>query len=362
MKHLLSILCAALLLAACSDTPDVRVSKIWDNEYSSFPSIEKFNGKYYVSAREAKSHIFDEDGKAAGKARILVSKDGEKWESVALLEKEGYDLRDPKLSVTADGRLMVIMGGSMYVDRQLVRMDPQVSFSSDGINFSEPQNVKFEGMDGPVDREWIWRVTWNDGVGYGVTYGGPHFSLLKTEDGVTFSKVCDLRIDGKDEIVKYAGESTIRFAPDGRMYMMVRSRDSHWGWSDYPYTEWTWTEMNINLGGPDFIFMKDGSLYAGTRYYFSNGNCKTMLMRGCSEGKFDELYLLPSGGDTSYPGFMETDDELWMVYYSCHETNDTFKESTSYEFDPAKRTPRACIYLAKFDKDFLSGYSAAADN
>lgn len=303
-------LIALLSLAACTQVPDVKVEKIWDNEYSSFPSIVAFDGKYYISVREAKSHVFDDKGNANGKSRILVSADGDRWESAALLEKEGYDLRDPKLSVTADGKLMVIMGGSVYVDKRLVRMDPHVSFSSDGIHFTEPQPVVFEDLEEPVDREWIWRVTWHDGSGYGVTYGGPHFTLLKTQDGMNYSKVCELELDRAN----FPGESTIRFDKDGRMYMMVRcdSGDQlgRWGWSDYPYTDWTWTDMNFHLGGPDFIFLEDGTLYAGSRYYFKGGNCKTMLLRGTREGKFDELYLLPSGGDTSYPGLLETEDEL----------------------------------------------------
>jgi len=31
------------------------------------------------------------------------------------------------------------------------------------------------------------------------------------------------------------------------------------------------------------------------------------------------LVTLPSGGDTSYPGLVWHDGELWMSYYSSHE-------------------------------------------
>ncbi|MCF6285976.1 MAG: exo-alpha-sialidase, partial [Candidatus Hydrogenedentes bacterium] len=31
------------------------------------------------------------------------------------------------------------------------------------------------------------------------------------------------------------------------------------------------------------------------------------------------VLTLPSGGDTSYPGFVWHDDVLWMTYYSSHE-------------------------------------------
>ena len=51
--------------------------------------------------------------------RVLESADGEKWESAALLTDVGIDLRDPKLSVTPDDRLMMTAGGSVYEGKTL---------------------------------------------------------------------------------------------------------------------------------------------------------------------------------------------------------------------------------------------------
>ena len=59
------------------------------------PSITEFQGKYYVAFREARSHVFDENGKAEGKVRVLVSRNGKRWKSVAL--------RDPKLRFPSGG-------------------------------------------------------------------------------------------------------------------------------------------------------------------------------------------------------------------------------------------------------------------
>ena len=51
------------------------------------------------------------------------------WKSAALVIEEGVDLRDPKLSVMADGRLLLISGGCLYDgDRYLTRA-PRVAFS-----------------------------------------------------------------------------------------------------------------------------------------------------------------------------------------------------------------------------------------
>ena len=45
---------------------------------------------------------------------MLESADGKAWTSVALIAEEGIDLRDPKLSITPDDRLMIVAGGSVY--------------------------------------------------------------------------------------------------------------------------------------------------------------------------------------------------------------------------------------------------------
>ena len=344
------VLAALLCLASCSGK-HIEVERIWDKGYSAFPSIVEFNGSYYVSCREAKSHIFDDKGNAEGKARILVSKNGKRWKSAALLEKPGTDLRDPKLSVTPDGRLMVTMGGSVFENKECVSYFPQVAFSTDGKTFTAPSPVKFDGNI-TDNKEWIWRLTWQGSTGYGVTYGD-HFALVKTTDGVNYEMVKELELDRAN----FPGESTIRFGSDGRMYMMVRCDSGdclgRWGWSDFPYTDWTWTDMDFHLGGPDFILLGD-KVVAGSRYHFPNGKCRTMVLTGNLEGEFEERYLMPSGGDTSYPGFIDMGKELWMVYYSCHETAEGGSHGTIYDFDPkAKEAPRASIYLARIPKSLL---------
>src|SRR5690606_6273887 len=107
-------------------------------EYSAFTDLIRFNGHFYCSFRIGTGHVGGEDGKI----RILRSKDGQKWKTVALMEKEGIDLRDPKLSVTPDGRIMVIIGGSVYDGKELLDRIPHVSFSNKkGKKFSAPMAV-----------------------------------------------------------------------------------------------------------------------------------------------------------------------------------------------------------------------------
>jgi len=322
MKRLISLLGVVSLLVSCAGRPDpgvvrteVSVRKIWDKgTHAAFTSLEKFQGKYYCSFREGYSHVFDEQGNAEGHVRILCSADGESWESVADIGMAGVDLRDPKLSITPDGRLMVIIGGSVYRDRKLVECRPQVCFSKDGKTFSPLEAVQ---VDPAVrsDFDWLWRVTWHEGVGYAVTYRREEgVLLLKTLDGIHFDPVSLLKNEG------FMNESTVRFLPDGRMAVMVRrdpgTETALLAVAPAPFTQWTWHEMPLHVGGPDFLVRPDGSLIVGGRSQTNPSHCKTVLYKGTADGGLDERYVLPSDGDNSYPGLLVEGDELWVSYYS----------------------------------------------
>ena len=336
--YFFALIFALLGTNASAQQISYSVKQIWSNgSHCAFTSIEQFNGRYYCTFREGATHIFDSNGEAKGKIRILASDDGEKWESVAFIGKEGFDLRDPKLSVTPDGRLMIIVGGSIYRNRKLEGCVPHVIFSDDGKSFSEPQPITLDEKM-RTGHDWLWRVTWHDGVGYGVSYSKASNNeiithLLKTDDGVKYSLVKSFNHDG------YPNEATVRFLPDGRMAIMLR-RDAGdckamWGLSRAPYTEWEWRKMEFRLGGPDFIVLDDDHLVAGGRTHYVPSAAKTTIFTGKNNGRFEEVITLPSGGDTSYPGFLIAGNELWVSYYSTHETKN------------------ASIYLAKFPLDLF---------
>lgn len=341
MKKALNFIALFLLLIATNSSAQqisYSVEQIWSNgSHCAFTSIEQFNGRYYCTFREGASHIFDSKGNAEGKIRILASDDGQKWESVAFIGKKGFDLRDPKLSITPEGKLMVIVGGSIYRNKVLEGCIPHVIFSKDGKKFSTPKPIELDKKM-HTGHDWLWRVTWHEGVGYGVSYSKASnneiiIHLLKTTDGVKFDLITSFKHDG------YPNEATIRFLPDGRMAIMLR-RDAGdckamWGLANAPYTEWKWQKMEFRLGGPDFIVLDNDHLVAGGRTHYVPSAAKTTLFRGKSNGRFEEIITLPSGGDNSYPGFLIVGNELWVSYYSTHETKN------------------ASIYLAKIPLDLF---------
>src|SRR5438067_1024294 len=92
--------------AAAGDAPRLElvggVKKVWGGgRHNAFTDLARFGGRWYCAFREGDAHVGGD-----GKLRVLASADGETWEPVALLTEPGVDLRDPKLSVTPDGRLM----------------------------------------------------------------------------------------------------------------------------------------------------------------------------------------------------------------------------------------------------------------
>lgn len=338
MKKSILAVCALLFASILSaENYTISVQRIWEGDYCAFTSLEKFKGKYYCAFREGSAHYLDAQGNPTrGKARIIMSKDGKKWESVALFEIDSLDLRDPKLSIMPDGRMMVLMGGSTYEGKKVKNMYPQVAFTADGKVFTDLQPVQ---IDPAVcrNREWIWRVTWHNGTGYGVTYGSD-YALLRTLDGINYSLVTRLAISNDP------GETTLRFTQNGKMLLMARCEGGNkhgvWGESKAPYTQWTFKEMNIPLGGPDFCVKGDSMCILGSRSLYAAE--KTMMFRGDMHGNFEESFLLPSGGDdNSYTGMLVMGKEVWVTYYSRHETD------------------KASIYLARIPLSLLTKYRAS---
>jgi hypothetical protein len=296
----------------------ISVERIWDRAgHNAFTDLIFFNGKFFCSFREGSHHVYGLNGTI----RIISSKDGMNWQSVALLQEAGIDLRDPKLSVTPDGRIMVNIGGSYYQDTALMKMEPKVTFSDQtGDHFSVPQNV-FIDSQVRTDKDWLWRVTWHKQIGYGVIYQSINDEskthLLKTDDGITYSLVTTFALTGRPN------ETTLRMLADGRMLALVRregeNRSGKVGVSQPPFQQWFWSELSIPLGGPNFIQLPNGELICATREYLPEKKTATSLFKLTENGEVKPVLTLPSGGDTSYPGLLIHNDMLFVSYYSSHE-------------------------------------------
>lgn len=304
----------------------MEIKKIWDRgAHNAFTDITYFKNKLYVAFREGSGHIPNKDNSGMGKIRIMSSADGDVWESAAVLEIQGVDLRDPKLSVTPKRRLMITMGASTYDQQQLKGITSMVSISDPiGKKFSTPEPIVLDPEIKTTGYDWLWGITWHDKTGYGVMYQTvlednrktTRVLLLRTDKGKEYELITPLELDGNPSearVVFMSGEMVLAVRRDGADKMGML------GYSKAPYKTWAWQKLNFPLAGPNIEVVPIDKILIGTRAFDKEGKPYLALMMGKKEGTFREAMRLPSGGDCGYPGFFSIAGYIWMSYYSSHE-------------------------------------------
>ena len=317
VKALVLIVASYSLGAVPVSVEVLEVRKIWDQApHNAFTDLVRWNDTFYCAFRESRGHVSTD-----GKIRILQSKEANRWESAALISLAGFDLRDAHLSVTPDGRLMLIGGAApREKDNQSAPTGTFVSFSKNGGQWTPPQMVVEPGR-------WLWCVTWHEGKAYGVSYtagsGGNYLELLSSTNGIHYeTHVEKLFEQGRPS------EVTLRFGTDGTCYALVRrdrsgseSSSAILGISKPDYTQWQWKDLGADFngfGGPNFIRIPGGYWIAAGRMH-TGGAHTAIAYLDVEKGTMAPLTKLPSGGDTSYPGLVWHDDVLYVSYYSSHE-------------------------------------------
>jgi hypothetical protein len=311
--------------AANAQTPKLKlvsVQKIWDRgEHNAFTDLIRFRDQWFCIFREGKGHAEGE-----GKLRVLTSPDGARWESAALIELPGRDLRDAKLSIAPGNRLMLVCGAADPVNR-----GPHsdfysfVGFSNDGRAWG-----KLERIAGFDNRTWLWRVVWHQGTAYGAAYSWAQDSpqgtlrmwavIARSRDGVHYKKISK---DFPD-----LNEAALSFDEQGTLTAVFRSIDREQkatiAQTHAPFTEWTTKALIVDgwdnkFGGPAVLRLSDGRVIAGGRLYREKEQRTGVGLLDLNTGKMADLITLPSNGDSSYPGLVWHDGNLWVSYYSSHE-------------------------------------------
>ena len=315
-----TLLPIALCVTSCQTAPRhvaglESVECIWrEAPHNAFTDLLVVNDRLLCTFREGDDHVHGRDGTI----QVIEHTHDGTWNSVAQLQEDGVDLRDPKLSLTPDGRVMLTCGGSVYVDRQLQSMTTRVAFADpDTMDFSPPAPIVVDEAIAS-DRDWLWRVTWHDGTGWGVLYQPfdetPEAHLVKTTDGIQYQHAMRLPVDGAPN------EVTLRFRDD-TMHALARrgggDQLAMFGHAPPPWSNWTFTKLDERIGGPNFVDLDGEWVVAGRRYLPDEQ--RTFLATLDDAGAMTTLEVLPSGGDTSYPGLIVDDDRLLVSYYSSHE-------------------------------------------
>ncbi len=307
-----------------------------DGMHNAFTDLAYWRGHYYISFRRAEAHrIFPRGG-----VFVIRSRDLESWEVCASITT-GLDDRDPKMAVDGD-RLWVFFGAWRFeVDREMQivgdrTIESFASCTTDGTTWSTPQAI-YE------PRWWLWRPMHCDDGFYCAAYAefpgegkqGFMLDLLRSEDGLQWSKVCPLVDDG-------TGDETglLRF-DDGRMLAVVRTTGSTTLIMESPgppYTQWQRWEVDHWIHAPVVAQVGDRLVTVGR---FDAGDRRHVTRLWQIRDHATELLLeLPSGGDNSYCGMhVEDENTLLISYYSQH----TFLDAPG--FQPSGKP--AAIHLAK---------------
>lgn len=313
---IVAVVCSLVIvtaLGASAGAPALRlleVRRIWSRaRHNAFTDLIRHRGRWFCAFREGRGHVCD-----TGKLRVITSEDGQTWRSAALMDWKGGDVRDAKLSVTADGRLM--LNGAV---RFLEPVDGQVHQS---ITWLSAEGQHWKGTFRVADPNvWMWSVTWHEDVGYGIGYstkGRRFIRLYHSRDGKTWEMLADDLFPGGT----YANETSLVFTDEDMCFCLLR-RDSHGataqlGTARPPYTKWSWQDLGVRIGGPKMIRLPDGRLLATVRLYDKKVRTSVCWI-DAQKGRLTELLTLPSGGDTSYAGMVLHEGLLWVSYYSSHE-------------------------------------------
>ena len=359
--HNIFLILFALLISTGSgisqNTPEqekiISVERIWDRAgHSAFTDLVYFNDMFYCVFRESATHKPDQNENCIinGSIRMIASEDGQNWTSVAHIYEKDVDLRDPKLSVTPDNRLMLLMGTSVYEGTELKTTQGKVCFfNAESKEFTQLQNINIDKRI-RTKRDWLWNVTWNKGAAYGVVYQGEKnrlinftIHLVKSLDGINYEYVSSLEVTTKPN------EADVKFLDDWKMVIIVRGSPGAIGVSSAPYQKWVWNPLPVKLGGPELIVLDNNNLICVTREDNPGNANRTILAEVTLSGDFEKLLTLPSGGDTSYAGMVLKDGILYISYYSSHEG-----QTSIYNANRENGVGKTSIYMAKVWVDILN--------
>ena len=286
----------------------IETHKIWDRgQHNAFTDLIRFQDHWFCAFREGQGHVSPD-----GSLRIITSSDGIQWKSASLIRSTDADLRDPKLSVTPDGRLLVTAVAAWHKPHPATHKT-MIWHSDDGHTWDHPVEIGDDNI-------WLWRTVWHEKTAYNVGYSvsEDRFTrLYRSTDGRTFAPLVDRLFDQG-----YSNETALTFAADGQAFCLLR-RDgeggsAQLGFAKPPYTNWKWRDLGVKIGGPQMIRLPDGRHLAAVRLY--DGGARTSLCWVDSkDAQLTECLRLPSGGDTSYAGLVMHGGLLWVSYYSSHE-------------------------------------------
>ena len=319
--------------------PEVGVSSVrrvfHNGEHNAFTDLCRFQEQLYLTFRSCPDgHMVH----PTASIFILRSRDdGAKWDLVHRFSVKDRDTRDPHF--LAFGNSLFVYTGTWYSGPRTLRPEDYdlnqhlgfAAWSEDGTTWNGP--VLLEGTFG----HYIWRAASFEGKAYLCGRRKPGFEIGPRGEG---DKIQSLMLESDDGLVwkkraffqETAGDETaFFFQTDGSVLAVGRhggGKNAQLLRSKPPYAEWERKDLGRSIGGPLLTKWGDRIVVGGRKTTPEKGP-KTSLCWLIGD-ELKEFAELPSGGDNSYPGFVELSSKRALVsYYSSHERDSRGKVITA---------------------------------
>ncbi|MBI1354954.1 MAG: hypothetical protein GC160_11455 [Acidobacteria bacterium] len=316
------------LAAAAAPLKVVSVRQVFHNgEHNAFTDMVLFRGRMYLTFRTCpEGHMLF----PSSRILVLESVDGKDWRQVHEFSVPDRDVRDPHFLVF-QGKLFVY-SGTWYTgkkapeNRDMNEMLGFAAWSSDGQDWHGPEML--EGTYG----HYVWRAAAYDGKAWLCARrkhlfekfekhpdSGPSVeaALMASDDGLIFHKVGLFQETG-------GNETAFLFEKDGAVLAVARGGDrgnAELCQARPPYEAFRRRDLGRYLGGPMLARWGDRYLVAGRRMTDGKDPVTALYWLDPDKAELTEIATLPSGGDNSYPGFVEISPTRGLLsYYSSHAT------------------------------------------
>ncbi len=317
--------------------PKVRVSNVrrvfHNGEHNAFTDLIRFKDKFYLTFRSCPDgHMVHPTASII----ILSSADAKEWKQMHRFRVQKRDTRDPHFLVFKD-TLFVYTGtwysgetSLKYEDYDLNKHLGYAAWSEDGAKWRSP--IMLEGTFG----HYIWRANTFDGKAYLCGRRKKNFAIAPRGEG---SIVESAMLESEDGLIwrtralfqeVRGDEIAFQFEADGGVIAIGRrGRDkAQLLRSERPYTQWERKDLDRYIGGP-LLTRWDGRYIVGGRKTVGDRGPKTSMCWLVND-QLHEFAELPSGGDNSYPGFVElSPNRAIMSWYSSHERDANGKAITA---------------------------------
>ncbi len=309
------------------------VRRVFDNgEHNAFTDLCRFNGRFYLTFRTCP------DGHGVHPTSsiiVLASDDGRAWNEVHRFRVDKRDVRDPHFLVFRE-KLFVYTGAWYCGDRspKHYEMNDHLGYAAwtdNGTAWRSP--VMLEGTYG----HYVWRAATHRGKAYLCARRKREFAvsknraerdalvesaILESDDGLVWRKVGLFQ-------ERYGDETAFLFEDDGSVLAVARSgggRNAQICRARSPYERFHRTDLDRHVGGPLLAKWGERYLVGGRK---TIGKAVTSLY-WLVDDRLEEFAELPSGGDNSYPGFIELSPTRALVsYYSSHEHDESGRTMTN---------------------------------